>query len=691
MSREIRIFTTYCSHPRHDTPGVGIRIGTSVVDRGRLDPAELSRLFPGEAPLPDGTPADELRHLLVALHRGSEAAPGSIELSRSGDDILLWFSSEDPRVGTQQALVAIQLREQLLVEQSSDGRARLARTAHERARNAPTLAGLTFTQRRLARAARDQGKHVQALGGGRLQIGEGCHRRVLLWHMTDVTTHLGVIDSTDKVLSSRVLQEAGLPVPRQGLAASPAQALRVARRLGFPVVVKPARTDKGAGVAVDLRTEPEVERAFTGARRFAGPVLVQEMLPGSPHRFTLVGERLVGVERMHPASVVGDGVSRIRGLIDAVNQDPRRGDGISTALRTLELDDEAHQLLAREGLNAESVPAAGARILLRTMGNVCRGGTAEYVLSAAHPENQQLARDAAKLMGAEIAGVDIMLPDVRRSWRETGGSILEVNVNPGLNFDQARRSEDSVLPDVPGALLELLFPRGRPHRIPRAVFPGAAPGNPAAKRLVELLSRSGTRTGWAGFQGMSFEGSLPETGDRATPEHAMRLARDPRLQALVLEVSAARVARRGAGFERCSVLVVPSSPPASEAGAEGLEHLVQRADHVIVRRSRQGWPDAAQRVAASAMTLVTQNQADPLLRAHRNAGGRALLHDTAEGSVRVRFVEGARVVGVLRLARLPGRIAHPLEALAAAWAMGIPAARLASLVTPVTRTAAVPK
>jgi acyl-CoA synthetase (NDP forming) len=85
----------------------------------------------------------------------------------------------------------------------------------------------------------------------------------------------------------RVLSAYGIPFCREGQATSAREALRVAMRLGYPVVVKTARADllhktEARGVRLDLSTPRELLAAWREMKkRLGGPLLIQKQVkPG---------------------------------------------------------------------------------------------------------------------------------------------------------------------------------------------------------------------------------------------------------------------------------------------------------------------------------------------------------------------------------------------------------------------------
>ena len=97
--------------------------------------------------------------------------------------------------------------------------------------------------------------------------------------------------AADKASLPSYLAKGGVPHPATCVVRSPAGALGAARRLGFPVVVKPGRGAGCAGVSL-ARREADLYAAFERAQRAddAKRVLVQRYVPGKPASVALLSD-----------------------------------------------------------------------------------------------------------------------------------------------------------------------------------------------------------------------------------------------------------------------------------------------------------------------------------------------------------------------------------------------------------------
>ncbi len=280
-------------------------------------------------------------------------------------------------------------------------------------------------------AAHEAGIPVRHLWRNVFQFGWGSRSRVLDSSLTDETSAIASQLAKSKRAAARVMREAGIPVPRHEVARSPDHAVTIAAELGYPVVVKPGDQDGGRGVAAGLKSDAAVRKAFAVARALSREVLVEKHVEGNDYRVHVYKGEAFWVSYRVPGSVTGDGSSTVAQLLVTTNADPRRGERGSKAwLKRIDLDEEANDLLIEQGLTAQSIPPAGLFVRLRRAANVSSGGVSVPVLHEAHPDNLALAIRAARVLRLDLAGVDLLMPHISRSWLETGAAICEINAQP---------------------------------------------------------------------------------------------------------------------------------------------------------------------------------------------------------------------------------------------------------------------
>lgn len=271
------------------------------------------------------------------------------------------------------------------------------------------------------------------LGGGVFQLGWGVRARCIDRSSTEGDGVMGLKLSHHKAVAAALLRRAGLPPPSHLLVGDLAAAQQAARQLGWPLVLKPADSDRGEGVTVAITAEAELAEALTAALAASEShqALVERQVGGVCHRLFVAHGRLLYAVKRLPLGVVGDGRQAIATLVElAAAKEQARPPWRRAAVP--ELDGLALAQLAVQGLSPRSVPAAGAFVALRPIETTAWGGVDEDVSERVHPHNAAAALRAAALFGLAVAGIDLISSDISQPWYANGAVINEVNASPQL-------------------------------------------------------------------------------------------------------------------------------------------------------------------------------------------------------------------------------------------------------------------
>ena len=310
-----------------------------------------------------------------------------------------------------------------------------------------------------------------------------------------------------------------------------------------------------------------------------------------------------------PPRVVGDGRLSVRELVDIVNADPRRGLGHETVMTRIRVDEAAEALLLEQGLTPDGVPEAGREVWLRTTANLSAGGTAIDRTEEIHPDNAAIARRAALTIGLDVAGIDLLAPDIRRSVRETGGGVVEVNAAPGLRM-HLQPSEGQAR-DVAAPIIEMLYPRGSRARIPVLAVTGTNGKSTVGRMVAHIFKAQGQTVGLTNTSGVYIGEERVSKADASGPKSARMVLRDPTVDVAVLECARGGILREGLAFDRCDVGAVLNVQPdhLGLKGVDTLEDLAAVKSVVVESVGRRG--------------VSVLNADDPLtIRMARHAGGR---------------------------------------------------------------------
>ncbi|HEY4589121.1 MAG TPA: cyanophycin synthetase, partial [Thermoanaerobaculia bacterium] len=487
--------------------------------------------------------------------------------------------------------------------------------------------------------------------GSLVQLGYGKYQKRIQATLTSETRQIATEIASDKRLTQRILEQLGLPVPRQSIVCDPQEAAEEAERLGFPVVVKPLDGHHGQAVAINLRTPEQVREAYEQARGICPRVIVECHQTGNDYRILVIDGRVAAVAQRVPGHVVGDGRSTIAELIEEVNRDPRRGIGHEKVLTRIVVDEQARRLLAEAGLTLESVLPEGKVFYLRLIGNLSTGGTAIDKTDEIHEDNRIMAERAVKAVGLDVGGVDFVSPDISRSYRDVGGTIVEINAAPGFRMHLA--PTEGKPRDVAGPVIDMLFPRGTRFRIPLAAITGTNGKTTTTRMVGHILKLSGYTVGMSTTDGVYIDGVRTVRGDMTGPWSSQLVLRDPTIDAAVLETARGGIVRSGLGWRKCNVGAV-LNVAADHLGLSGVESLDDLAkikqiiaevaqDYCVLNADDERVVKMAQASPAEPI-WVTMDPKNELVRNHVRARGKAVVLEEGLNGRMVVLYQGERQI-----------------------------------------------
>jgi len=389
-----------------------------------------------------------------------------------------------------------------------------------------------------------------------VQLGHGIHQKRIRATITSQTGSLGVDIASDKKLTNRLLAATGVPVPRSQLVRDEDEAVDAARRIGMPVAIKPLDGNHGRGVMLNLADEEAVRSGYRAARAQSrgGAVVVESYLVGNDYRCLVIGGVLRAVAQRVPAHVGGDGKHSVAELVEIVNADPRRGIGHEKVLTRITIDDEAISYAREQGFELSDVPPRGQRVYLKRTGNMSTGGISIDRTEEAHPDNVELAELAAQVVGLDIAGIDLICPDVGVPVRETGGGIVEVNAAPGFRMHTHPTEGESQYVAAP--VIDMLFPPGADARIPIVAVTGSNGKTTTARMIAHIMKGMGRKVGLTSTDGIYVDGRIVRRADASGPKSASMVLQNPTVDFAVFEVARGGILREGLGYQRNDVAVV---------------------------------------------------------------------------------------------------------------------------------------
>lgn len=524
--------------------------------------------------------------------------------------------------------------------------------------------------------------------GNLVQIGYGAALRRIWTAETDRTSAIAETISRDKDLTKSLLESCGVPIPEGREVDSAADAWDAAEDIGLPVCIKPVDGNHGRGVFIDVKTREEVEKAYAIAVEEGSAVLVERSIPGTEHRLLVIGGKLVAANRGDMVMVTGDGRSTVRELIDIqVNSDPRRGPTELHPLSNIRIDSAARMELSRQNLEPDSIPAAGREVLIQRNAN-----HAFDVTDDVHPETAALASLAARVVGLDIAGIDLVCEDISKPLSVQGGAIVEVNAGPSLLM-HLKPGIGKPRP-VGKAIVDNLFAPNETGRIPVVGVTGTRGKTAVAKLVAHLLYMSGKRVGLACSDGLHLDRRHVQKSDAANWTAGHRLLLNRAVEAAVIENGGRTILGEGLAYDRCQVGIVTNIEPDAENLARWDVHPsggeffttyrnTYRTQVDVVLRNGYAVLNAADPIVADLaelcdgeVILFAADPACPALAAHLAAGKRGVF--VRDGRITVATGDSeawllCRLGDVPAIGKQkdPATIANVLAAVAAGWALGI--------------------
>ncbi|NLF07571.1 MAG: cyanophycin synthetase, partial [Pirellulaceae bacterium] len=490
----------------------------------------------------------------------------------------------------------------------------------------------------------------------------------------------------DKELTREFLRAAGVPTPRGRTVVDAEDAWDAACEVGVPVVVKPRDGNQGRGVATNLHTREQVAAAFAAAKLESDSVLVEQFAPGQDYRLLIVGERLAAAARREPAHVIGDGSRTINQLIEKANQDPRRGDHHATVLSKIKLDAVSLAVLSEQGHSPESVPSEGERVLIRRNANLSTGGTAIDVTERVHPAVTAGAIDAARSVGLDIAGIDVVAQDISRPLQEQSGVVVEVNAAPGLRMHL--QPSAGISRPVGEAIVELMFPPGEDGRVPIVAVTGVNGKTTTTRFIAHILRGTGKCVGMTCTDGIYIDDHRIDCEDCSGPQSARSALMNPNVEAAVFETARGGILREGLAFDLCDIAVVTNIGDGDHLGLCDVntpEELAKVKRCIVEAVAPSGYAvlNAADPLVVEmagycpgGIVFFAADPNCPAIERHLKVGGRAVFVRNRK----VIFAEGDRAEEIIPLDQIPltrgGEIAFQVEnalaAVAGCWSLGVP-------------------
>lgn len=529
-----------------------------------------------------------------------------------------------------------------------------------------TLGPTTATIVEAARAARIP---VAPLEHGNLVLfGFGARQRRIWTAETDRTSAIAESIAQDKDLAKEMLVRYGIPVPEGRIVRKVDTTWAAAQDLGLPVVIKPAEGSRGVAVSLALSTYEDVATAFRLSQTIQNAVIVERFIEGTEYRLLVVDNRVVAATGAVEFTVTGNGRYSLRALVAATVG----GDDADLWMADAVADHPTFKLaLLRQGVELDAVLPEGRTV---TLPRAAKMG--EDVLARVHPDTLDMARLAVRVVGLDIAGVDIVAKDISQPLGAQDGAIIEVNAGPSLPTHL--RSPGDAANEAGTAIVRHLFPEGETGRIPIIGITGCSDTTSVAGMLGFLLHLHGQSVGVACGSGTFLGQRCIRRGDGANWTAGQRVLINRTVNAAVLETSPASLLREGLPYDRCQVGVVTGVSVPAALNRYGIAEPAQMA-HVLRTQVDVVLSDGVAVLNADdALVLAMAEYADGEVMLYAREGSNVAVQESLAKGGRAVFLEGDALVFAAgdryqrHLLAPCVNAADCLPAAAAAWALDIP-------------------
>ncbi|MGB3295953.1 MAG: cyanophycin synthetase [Phormidesmis sp.] len=520
---------------------------------------------------------------------------------------------------------------------------------------------------------------------GILQFGYGKYQKRAQASLTAHSNILGVELACDKESTKQMLGNAGIPVPKGTVVYSLRELEDALDYLGgYPIVIKPLDGNHGRGITLEIQTWEDAEAAYDKARDVSDGVIVEHYYRGRDHRILVVNNKVIAVAERVPAHVVGNGKNTVEALVEIENRNPRRGEGHDNILTQIHLDRTTDKLLAAQGYDLDTVLESGQICYLKETANLSTGGVAIDRTDEIHPETVWIAERASRLIGLDVAGIDVVTEDISQPMRVVNSVIVEVNAAPGLRMHVS--PSQGVARNVAGPILEMLLPPGEPTRIPIVAITGTN-GKTTTTRLTAHIFRQVYDTvGFTTTDGIYLGDYLLEKGDTTGPQSARMILQDPTVEIAVLETARGGLLRSGLAFDRCDVGVV-LNVAADHLGLGDIDTIDELAKlkavvaeavhangYVVLNADDERVAAMADHVKGK-VAYFSMDADNPLVRSHVQNGGVAAVYEEGHISILQQDwllrIEKAERVPVTMGGKAPFMIANALAASLIGFVQGV--------------------
>lgn len=495
------------------------------------------------------------------------------------------FSYLEENVGLYAAEASVRIAEALMsgADYDLDNDLQTMRKIRERDRLGPSTGSIVEEA-----VARDI-PWIRLGSNSLVQLGYGVNQMRFQATITNKTSHIAVDIACNKEATKRMLEAASIPVAGGGICTDETELEEIIAKIGYPIVLKPLDGNHGKGASINVTNFEDAKAGLEFAQKYGRRVIVEKFITGFDFRVLVIDNKVVAAAQRVPAHVKGNGKNTIQELIDTENLDPRRGYGHENVLTEITVDRDTTDLLAKMEYTLETVPQQDEIVYLKSTANLSTGGTSVDVTDMMHPENIFISERIARVIGLDVCGIDIMAENLTQPLKENGGVILEVNAAPGFRMHLA--PSEGLPRNVASPVLDMLYPPGKPSRIPIFAVTGTNGKTTTTRLLAHIVKNTGFKVGFTTSDGIYVQNHMLEKGDTTGPMSTEYILKDPTVEFAVLETARGGILRSGLGFSRCDIGIITNIQE-DHLGLNDIHTLddLSKVKRVVVRSvKKDGW------------------------------------------------------------------------------------------------------
>ncbi|MDS1029769.1 cyanophycin synthetase [Bacillota bacterium LX-D] len=599
------------------------------------------------------------------------------------DDVYqIIYGCKHPKVGEECAKTVINIINQLIMDCEIQWENEL-----NRLKTTCLNYEMGFSTRAIAEEARKRGIPVSDIdNSGILRLGYGKYQKIIAATLYENTSSVAVDIACDKTLTKYLLNEVSIPTPPSCRCATVDDALNFAQEYGYPLVLKPNSGHQGHSVCTNLSSPAELSNAFKlMLSNDVDDIIIEKQIQGKDYRVLVINGKAEAAALRVPPFIKGDGKSTIKELIDQLNQDELRGFGHEKALTKIEVDDLLKDFISKQGYTITSIPAKNKLVYLRANANLSTGGMAIDCTDLIHPQNKELAERAAKAIGLDIAGIDIISPDLAIPLVTNQGAIIEVNAAPGIRMHLKPfkgKSRNIVAP-----ILDMIYPPGKPASIPLITITGTNGKTTTTRMIGHVLKKAKYNVGMTTTHGIYFNDNCLEYGDTTGPRSAKKVLNNRLVDIAVLETARGGILRDGLAYEKADIAVFTNltNDHLGIDNINSLEDLLNVKSLVIEAVHKNGtcvlnaddeWVMKVKEKAQSNIILYSTRPQNPYLLQHVQNGGEVIYQSGeyiyySNGHVAQKIIKVQHIPATLN-GSLKHNIYNSLAAIGALKAFGLP-------------------